>query len=144
MGRITDIRHELRSSAIVLTAVALGFLVLLAGCSGAGLQAVQDLVPLQEQLAAEYGESNIRVEIEDGNTLGVKFVSSPSNGLAGDRKAERAREVAPFVCENYASLGTVDEVWVAFEIRKDGTMVDATTSVTFTFEKSELECGDSM
>jgi hypothetical protein len=144
MRWITNIRQELLLSAIALAPVTLGFLVLLAGCSGAGIQAVQDLVLLQEQLAAEYGESNIRVEIEDGNTLGVTFVSSSSNGFAGDRKAEQAREVASFVCENYASMDTVDEVWVAFEIRQDGTLVDATSSVTFTFEKSELECGDAM
>jgi hypothetical protein len=144
MRWITNIRQELLLSAIALAPVTLGFLVLLAGCSGAGIQAVQDLVPLQEQLAAEYGESNIGVEIEDGNTLGVTFVSSSSNGLAGGRKAEQAREVASFVCENYASMDRVDEVWVAFEIRQDGTMADTTGSVTFTFEKSELECGDSM
>jgi len=144
MRRITSIRQKLLPSAIALTPVTLGFLVLLAGCSGAGIQAVQDLVPLQGQLAAEYGESNIRVEIEDGNTLGVTFVSSSSNGLAGDRKAEQAREIASFVCENYASMDRVDKVWVAFEIRQDGSMVDTTGSVAFTFEKRELECGDSM
>jgi hypothetical protein len=144
MRRMTNIRQELLPGAIALTMATLGFLVLLAGCSGAGIQAVQDLVPLQEQLAAEYGESNIGVEIEDGNTLGVTFVSSSSDGLAGDRKAEQAREIASFVCENYASMDTVDEVWVAFEIRQDGTLVDTAGSVTFTFEKRELECGDSM
>ena len=137
-------KRKLIPSAIALTLVTLGFLVLLAGCSGEDIQAVQDLVPLQEQLAAEYGESSITVEIEDGNTLGVTFANSSSNGLARDRKAEQAREIASFVCENYASMDRVDEVWVAFEIHQDSSMVDTTGSVTFSFEKSELECGDSM
>ena len=123
--------------------VILGFLVLLAGCSREGVQAFQDLLPLQEQLVTEYGASNIKVEIQDGNTLGITFVNSSSTGLTRDQKAEQARETALFVCENYASMGRMDKVWVAFEIHQDGSVVDATSSVTFAFEKSELECGDS-
>jgi hypothetical protein len=72
-------KRKLIPSAIALILATLGFLVLLAGCSGEGIQAVQDLVPLQEQLAAEYGGSSITVEIEDGNTLGVTFVNSLTN-----------------------------------------------------------------
>jgi hypothetical protein len=136
-------KRKLILSAIALTLVTLGFLVLLAGCSGEGIQAVQDLIPLQEQLAAEYGGSNIKVEIEDGNTLGVTFVNSSSNGLARDRKAEQAREIASFVCENYASMGKIAQVWVAFEIHQDGSIADTTSSATFVFEKGELECSDS-
>ena len=136
-------KRRLILSAIALTLVTLGFLVLLTGCSGKGIQAVQDLIPLQEQLAAEYGGSNIKVEIEDGNTLGVTFANSSSNGLARDRKAEQAREIAWFVCENYASMDRVDKVWVAFKVHQDGSIADTTSSATFVFEKSELECGDS-
>jgi hypothetical protein len=136
-------KRKLIPSAIALILATLGFPVLLAGCSGEGIQAVQDLVPLQEQLAAEYGGSSIKVEIEDGNTLGVTFVNSSSNGLARDRKAEQAREIASFVCENYASMDRVDKVWVAFEVHQDGSIADTTSSATFVFEKSELECGDS-
>jgi hypothetical protein len=136
-------KRRLILSAIALTLVTLGFLVLLARCSGEGIQAVQDLIPLQEQLAAEYGGSNSKVEIEDGNTLGVTFVSSPSNGLARDRKAEQAREIASFVCENYTSMDRIDKVWVAFEIHQAGSIVDTTSSATFVFKKSELECSDS-
>ena len=109
-----------------------------------GVQAVQNLIPLQEQLATEYGESNIKVEIEDGNALGITFVNSSSNGLAWDQKAEQAREIALFVCENYASMDRIAQVWVAFEIHQDGSIVDTTSSVTFDFKKSELECGESM
>lgn len=134
-------KRKLIPGAMALILATLGFLVLLAGCSGEDIQAVQDLVPLQEQLAAEYGGSSITVEIEDGNTLGVTFVNSSSNGLARDRKAEQAREIASFVCETYASMDRVDKVWVAFQVHQDGSIADTTSSATFVFEKSELECG---
>ena len=134
-------KRKLIPGAMALILATLGFLVLLAGCSGEDIQAVQDLVPLQEQLAAEYGGSNIKVEIEDGNTLGVTFVNSSSNDLARDRKAEQAREIAWFVCENYASMDRIDKVWVAFKVHQDGSIADTTSSATFVFEKGELECG---
>ena len=130
--------------------VILGFVVLLAGCSREGIQALRDLTSLQEKLVAEYGASHVKIEIQDESTLGVTIVNSSFNGLARDQKEEEAREIASFVCENYASMGRavlplpdIDKVWVAFEIHQDGSIVDTTGSVTFVFEKSELECGDS-
>jgi len=130
--------------------VTLGVLVLLAGCSREGIQALRDLTSLHEQLVAEYGASHVKIEIQDESTLGVTIVNSCFNGLGRDQKAEEAREIASFVCENYASMGRavlplpdIDKVWVAFEIHRDGAIVDTTGSVTFAFEKSELECGDS-
>jgi len=39
--------------------VAFGLLVFLAGCSRGGTRAILDLVPLQKQLVAEYGVSNV-------------------------------------------------------------------------------------
>jgi hypothetical protein len=123
--------------------VALVFLVLLAGCSGEGIQAVGGLIPLQRQLVAQFEASDISVELQGGSTLGVTLVNSLSNDLAWDEKAEQAREIASFACENYASMDRIDRVRVAFAIHQDGTMVDATGSATFTFEKSELACGDN-
>lgn len=122
---------------------ALVLVALLVGCSGEGLHAVGDLVSLQRQLAAEYGASGITfdVPIQDSDTLGVTFVNSSFNSLTGEQQAELAQEIASFVCENYGSMGRVDTVWIAFEIDQEGVLVDASSSVSFTFEKSELACG---
>jgi hypothetical protein len=122
--------------------VTLSFLVLLAGCSREGIQAVGDLVPLQRQLVAEYGESNIKVELQDGSTLGVTFANSASTDLAWDQKAQQAGEIASFVCNNYASMGRIIKVRVAFETDQDGFIGDSTSSTAFVFDQSELECGD--
>ena len=63
-------RRSIRG-AMTLIPVTLCFLALLTGCRGEGIQAVQDLVPLQKQLAAEYRGANIEVEIEGGTTSGL-------------------------------------------------------------------------
>jgi hypothetical protein len=123
--------------------VALSSLVLLAGCSREDIRAVRDLIALHEQLSAEYGESNARVEIQQGNTLGITFVNSSFNDLTWDHKTLQAQEIASFVCENYASMDRIDKVLVTLETYRDSFMVDATSSVTFAFEKNELECGNS-
>jgi hypothetical protein len=123
--------------------VALIFVALLVGCSGEGVQAFADLVPLQRQLAAEYGASSITfdVPIQDSDTLGITFVNSSFNRLTGAQQAELAREIASFVCENYGSMGKVDTVSIAFESDQDGFLAVASGSVSFAFEKSELACG---
>jgi len=121
--------------------VTLVLFVFLAGCAGEGNQAILDLVPLQVQLVAEYGASNVVVELQDGNTLGVTFADDVPRGLAPDQRAERAREIAKFVCDNYRSMGRIDEVQVSFESCRNGSLADATGSVTLTFPRSELACG---
>lgn len=123
--------------------VALVCVALLVGCSGEKVQVFGDLVPLQRQLAAEYGASNIAFDVtfQDANALDVTFVDSSFNGLTGAQKAELAREIASFVCENYGSMGKVDTLRIAFEIDQDGLLADADGSVSFAFERSELACG---
>jgi hypothetical protein len=53
---------------------------------------------------------------------------------------EQAREIAEFACAHYRSMDRIDRVWVAFEIRRGRSLFEATRSLTFTFEKSELAC----
>lgn len=122
--------------------VVLCIVMLLAGCSGETVQAVVDLVPLQRQLETEFGGSNLEFDLHNETTLGVTLVDSPANGLAWDQQAERARDIAESVCQTYASMGRYDQVRVAFETRQEGTMGDASGSVAFSFDKSELECWD--
>jgi hypothetical protein len=118
--------------------VVLCIAMLLAGCSRELVRAVADLVPLQRKLETEFGASNLEFDLHDETTLGVTLVDSPANGLAWSQQAERAREIAESVCQTYGSMGRYDQVRVAFESRHGA----ASGAVAFSFEKSELECGD--
>jgi hypothetical protein len=121
--------------------VALGLLLLLAGCSGADVQGVVDLVPLQRELAAEYGESSMRVELHNGSTLGVTLVYPSLADVAWGQRAEQAREIAEFVCEHYPSMDRIDQVRIGFEVHQGGGIVDTTGSTAFVFAAGDLECG---
>jgi hypothetical protein len=118
--------------------VVLCIAMLLAGCSREIVQAVADLVPLQRKLEAEFGASNPEFDLHDETTLGVTLVDSPANGLAWSQQADRAREIGESVCQTYGSMGRYGRVRVAFETRQGG----ASGSVAFSFDKSQLECGD--
>lgn len=122
--------------------LALCCLALLVACSGGGIQAVGELVPLQRQLAAEYGASDIKVELEDGHTLGITLASASSGAHTRAQQEEQAWEIASFVCEHYGSMAWVDRVWVAFESRGDGFLPGSSSAVRFAFERGELACGD--
>jgi hypothetical protein len=121
--------------------VTLGLLLFLTGCAE-GSQAILDLVPLQVQLAREYGASNLVIGLEDGKTLGITVVDDPAGSSSGDQRAEQARELAEFACEHYGSMGRIETVQVVFETRQGGFLVDSTASVRFTFAGSELGHGD--
>ena len=122
-------------------AMVLVLLVLLPGCAGGDSQAILDLVPLQVQLATRYGGSKIVVELQNGNTLGVTVAGSLSDRLDRDRGVEHARKVAASVCQHYASMDRIDQVWVAFQGHQDGFPAIVTASTVFTFEKGDLGCG---
>lgn len=133
----TQVRH------LVGCMVALVLVALLAGCSSEDIKAIGDLVPLQRQLAAEYGASEIAfdVAIKDDNTLGVTFVSPSFNGLTEEQQVDLAREIASFVCKNYGSMDGIDTVWIAFKVDQEVVLADASASVSFAFDRSELACG---
>jgi hypothetical protein len=122
-------------------ATILVLLVLLSGCAAANSRTILAQVPLQSQLATQYGGSNIVVDLQNGNTLGVTVSGSLSEDLDQDRAKEQARQIATSVCQYYAAIDRIDRVWVAFERRRDGLPAAAAVSVTFTFEKGTLECG---
>ena len=132
-----DGRHSARCVVIF------GLILFLAGCGGEGGQALLDLVPLEMDLVAEYGVAGIVVGLQDGTTLSVTMVHDASGSSSSDQRAERAREIAQFVCEHYRSMDRIDMVEVAFEIRRDGFLSDESRSVTFAFEVAGLACGGS-
>jgi hypothetical protein len=129
------------SRYVVRCTMGLLLVVFLAGCGGEGSQAILDLVPLELQLVAEYGASNIVVELQDESTLGVTVADDAARSLARDQRAEQARKIAEFVCDTYRSIDRIAQVRVSFEIGQNSSVVEATDSVTFTFARSELVCG---
>lgn len=122
--------------------VTLALLVCLAGCAGEGSQAILDLVPLQMQLVAEYGASDVIVELQDESTLGVTIVEDASGIPTSDLGLKKAREIAEFVYKQYGSIGRIDTVQVAFEIHRDGSVVDSTGRVAYAFAQTELAHGE--
>lgn len=119
---------------------ALSLLLLLAGCSRADVQRVVDLVPLQQELAAEYGGSTIRVELQNGSTLGVTLVYLSPVDVAWGQRAEQAREIAQFACAHHPSIDRIDQVRIGFEVKQGGGLVDTSRSAAFVFATDDLEC----
>ena len=118
------------------------FLVLLTGCAGQDSQAAVDLIPLQVQLVSEYRGSAIAVALQDGNTLSATVAGDSDWSLAGAQRAEQARQIAEFVRGHYRSIGRMDRVRVAFEIRHDGSVVDTSASIAYAFARGELAYWD--
>ena len=122
--------------------VILALLVLLTGCTGEGSQPTLDLIRLQVQLIAEYGGSNVVAALQDARTLSVTIADEAFTGPARDLGPERAQEIAEFACKHYGSMGGIDTIEVQFEIRRDGSVVDANGRLAYTFARSELDCGE--
>jgi hypothetical protein len=136
-----NVMLKTNSRYVVRCTMGLLLAVFLAGCGGEGSQAILDLVPLEMKLVAEYGASNIVAGLQEESTLGVTVVDDASRSLTRDQRAEQAREIAEFVCDNYRSIDRIAQVRVSFEIGQNSSVVDTTDSVTFAFARSELACG---
>jgi hypothetical protein len=128
------------SGYLVLWAIGLALAVFLTGCAGGSNQAILDLVPLQMQLFGEYGGSKVVVELQDDSTLGVTIAEDASGSPESALGVEKAREIAEFVWKHYGSMGRIDTVEVAFEIRRNGSVVNATGRVAYAFAPAELAC----
>lgn len=126
---------------VALCAAGLVIVLFLTGCAGANSQAILDLVPLQAQLAAQYGGAEIAVDLHNGNRLGITVAGSLPDDLGNERGVEQAREIARTVCQHYASIDRIDQVRVAFQDHQVGILVDGTSLAAFTFEKGEFGCG---
>jgi hypothetical protein len=117
------------------------FLILLTGCSQESFQSFTGLFPLRDELVRQFDEQNIRVTIQNGNTVGVSFINSSFNNLSQQEKELKAREVAVFVKDNYDAIDSIDNIWISFVIHKRYLfLVNYTNSLaTFFFDKNALE-----
>ena len=122
--------------------VMLILLLLQAGCAGEGGQPALDLVRLQVQLVAEYGGSNVVAALQDARTLNVVIADEAFTDPASDLGLERARQIAEFVCKHYGSMGSIDTIEVEFEIRRDGSVMDASGRLAHAFTRADLACDE--
>jgi hypothetical protein len=125
-----------------LCALGLLLALCLAGCAGEDSQAILDLVPLEMQMVAEYGGTNFVVELQDGSTLGITLAGDTARSITSDRGAEKAREIAGFVCQHYGSMDRIDTVEVTLAIRQEDSVVDTAASLAYAFARTELPCGE--
>jgi len=116
------------------------FFILLTGCSQESFQSFKGLFPLRDKLIQQFDEQNVRITIQNGNTVGVSFINSSFNNLSQQEKELKAQEVAVFVKDNYDAIENIDNIWISFVIHKRYLfLVNYTNSLaTFFFDKNAL------
>jgi hypothetical protein len=60
----------------------------------------REMMALREQIAAQFHESHVQVNVINKGTVVVSFINSPLNTASADEKQKRADEVAAFVLAN--------------------------------------------
>jgi hypothetical protein len=86
----------------------------LAGC-GKQLTALNEIRALQEQIAKQYGEKGVNVNLNNDRYLTVTFINSPLNSKSSEERAQRAQDTASFVTMHYPSIVKLNELWVVFQ-----------------------------
>lgn len=76
----------------------LACLALCASCQKLG--EFRDAMALRGQLAAEFHEARVQVNVINHGTFVVTFINSPLSGASPEQKQKRADEVATFVTRN--------------------------------------------
>lgn len=61
----------------------------------------RDLVALRDQIAAQYHEKVLDVNLSTKGEMTVKFINSPLNAASREAKQKRADEVAAFVTSHF-------------------------------------------
>ena len=80
----------------------LAFLALCASCQkvAEGQRLFRDMMLLREQIATQFHEARVQVNVIDNGTVVVTFINSPLNGASSEEKQKRADEVAAFVMKD--------------------------------------------
>ena len=84
---------------------ALWFLACLALCASCqkfaeGQRLFRDMMALRGQIAAQFHEERVQVNVIGKGTVVVSFINSPLNAASVEEKQKRADEVATFVMKN--------------------------------------------
>ena len=104
---------------------ALWFLACLALCASCqklaeGRRLFRDMMVLRDQLATQFHEARVQVNVIGNGTVVVTFINSPLNGASPEEKQKRADDVAAFVMKTRKQ---VPEVRTFFVTRSDGGSV---------------------
>jgi hypothetical protein len=83
----------------------LWFLAVLALCASCqkfaeGQRLFRDMMVLRGQIATQFREARVQVNVIGKGTVVVTFINSPLNGASREEKQKRADEVATFVMKN--------------------------------------------
>jgi len=84
---------------------ALWFLACLALCASCqklaeGQRLFRDMMTLRTQIASQFHEARVQVNVIGNGTVVVTFINSPLNAASAEEKQKRADEVAAFVMKN--------------------------------------------
>ena len=60
----------------------------------------REMMALREQIAVQFHESHVQVNVINKGTVVVSFINSPLNAASEETKQKRADEVAAFVVKN--------------------------------------------
>jgi hypothetical protein len=119
---------------LILILLALGFVLLEAGCAW-----VKDLASLRDQLIEQYQQKKVEVKLTNGNALNIRFINSEFNALGAEQKEAKAREIANFAKGHYASIEGVETVGIAFVTRNSYVVLNKDSENEYVFRKSELD-----
>ena len=80
----------------------LACLALFASCQKVveGGRLFRDMMVLRDQIAAQFHEARVQVNVIGDGKIVVSFINSPLNSASSEEKQKRADEVATFVIKN--------------------------------------------
>ena len=98
------------------------FLALCASCQkvAEGQRLFRDMMALRGQIATQFHEARVQVNVIGSGTVVVTFINSPLNGAPPEEKQKRADEVASFVMKH--STHQVPEVRTFFVSQSGGSV----------------------
>jgi len=103
------------------------------------VKSLSDLSVLRDELIREYKEPDIKVVVQNSHVLGITFNNSSFNNLKQPERANKAQEIARFAMNRYASIKSIDQIWVSFAISKDYIVFHYSSSLdNYLFEKDRL------
>ena len=91
-------------------------LALFAACQkfAEGREMFCELLALRDQIASEFHESVVDVNVASGDRITIKFINSPLTSRSREEKQKRADEVATYVVKHYKHpLSSVSTVFVS-------------------------------
>ncbi|HEV7747402.1 MAG TPA: hypothetical protein VGO56_20560 [Pyrinomonadaceae bacterium] len=92
---------------------ALLCLLLLAGCAKL-TKSLGELSQLQNDIAKEFKEKEVAVNLSNGTSLTITFINSVLNSQEAEQRAQRAQRTAQFVSKRYPAIANIEAIWVVF------------------------------